>query len=310
MPEPGERDVSSARGWIALRVLVVLLLLGLLGFWVDLDRFRLLLGSLPAAVVLGVFACGSASRLVCSWRWSLLGQGLMPGSMGPLPLYRLGLLAEFVNLWLPTSLGGEAVRIWGIADGGDLPRATVSVGLDRLVGIAGLVLSLIPLGFLVRLPFPGWVVPSAVGAVLLGVGLALALRHHLAGRAGWADALASLAWPRIAGALLLSACAPWCIVAGFLVFFQVIHPLPAGSVAAFVLLTRFGRAIPVSFLGVNSVEGSMFVVGELLGVPSAVVALAVTLNFSDKLVHSLAGGLIELVRGGREGLRALANRSE
>lgn len=312
MPEPSEREVSSAGrlGWWALRVVVVLGLLGLAVFWVDLTALEELIRSLPPAVVLWVFACGSATRLVIAGRWSLVARGLMPGGPGPWVLFRLGLLAEFVNLWIPSSLGAEAVRILGVSGYGDLPRATVSVGLDRLLGIAGLVLSLVPLVFLVTLPFPGWVVPSAVLLVAVGVAVGLALRHRLVGRAGWADALASLSEARILGALALSACAPWLIVLGYHGFFSTVHPLPLGAVAAFVLVTRFGRAIPVSVLGMNSVEGSMLLLGELFGVPSEVVALAVALNFTDKLVHALAGGVLELLRGGSEGLRALAERRE
>lgn len=306
----GSEGRARKAGWWVLRLVVAALLLGALYLWVDWSALREVATRLSLPVVALVLLGGTGSRLVCTIRWNVVAGGLMQPPPGIVHLFRAGLLAEFVNLWVPSSFGGEAARIWRVSKVSDVPRATLSVGVDRVLGVCGLTLSLLPVPLLVELPLPGWVVPASVAAVLVAVGIGLALRDRVAGLAPWAGALAGLSLARVVTALALSTLAPWCIVAGYVVFFGAVHPLPLGEVAAFLLLTRFGRAVPVSLFGVNSVEGSMLVLGELFGIPNAIVALAVAMNFTDKLVHSVLGGVVELAANGREGMRALAAPGE
>lgn len=294
---------TAQRVWLAARVLLLVGLLAALWYGIDWAQLASIATALPPYVILLIVMCGTGSRLFGVVRWNFLCGGLLERAPGVPRLLRLGLLAEFVNIWIPSFIGGEVVRIWGVSEHADTASATWSVAIDRLLGLAGLLLSLVPLAFLVELPIPAWAYAAGVGLVATGIATGFLLRPWLLQRGGWAAALAGLHPPRVLGALALSVCSPWCLVVGYLMFFSYLHPLPPGHVAAFILLSRFGRAVPIQLFGINSVEGTMWVLGEILGIPREILALALAMNFSDKLTHSMIGGALELASNGTEVLR-------
>jgi hypothetical protein len=302
--------MTRQRAWILVRL--VLALVAVVALWraVDWSQIGAVASALNPAILLGVVLCGTGSRLTGVIRWNVLCGGLLPRAPGVPRLFRLGLLAEFVNIWVPSFVGGEVVRIMGVKEHGDVVSATWSVGIDRVLGLAGLLLSIVPLAFLIELPIPQWATGVGLVGVVGGLVVAFAIRPFLLTRGGWAAALAGLSVPRTLGALALSTLSPWCLVAGYTLFFSALHPLGTVEIAAFVLLSRFGRAVPIQLFGVNSVEGTMWVLGELLGIPREVLVLSVAMNVSDKFVHSMVGGLVELAVNGTGALRRLRTAEE
>jgi len=291
-----------------LRVLRGLFALGLLGAllgFVDWGRFAEVFVQLSPLTVLGMLLCGTGARLLGVLRWRVLCGGLLEHPPTVLRLFRLGLLAEFVNLALPSSLGGEVVRIWGVREHGSTAEATWSVVIDRSLGLVGLLLALVPVAVLVELPVPAWGVGMGLGAVGLGVVVGGWARPRLLRMGGWAAALARLDPLRVMGALLLSSASPWCLVGGYWLFFSVLHPISVPRVAVFVLFSRFGRGVPLQLFGLTSVEGLMWMLGRFLDIPAGAVGLSMGTNYFDKLVHSAVGGAIELLSNGTDLLRRL-----
>ncbi len=302
--------------WAVVRLVVLVLAVGALVNVVDWQRLTHVARVLSPVTILAIIACGTCARTVGVVRWwTVLGGLTATGRPSVLRLLRLGLLAEFVNIWVPSFVGGELVRIWGVRRTTDTATATWSVGIDRVLGLIGLVLAVLPVGLLVDLPIPTFAWLLAVLGVLLLLGVGFALRPWIAEHSEMGAALATLHPPRVLGALALSVASPWCLVVGYLLFFGTLQPgLGSGAVAAFVLLSRFGRAVPIQLFGVNSVEGTMWLLGEILGIPREILAVSLAMNLTDKYAHSITGGLIELAMNGTEvfgkALRGSAGETE
>ncbi|MEZ5582685.1 MAG: lysylphosphatidylglycerol synthase transmembrane domain-containing protein [Candidatus Competibacteraceae bacterium] len=137
---------STQRRWVVLlaKALVSVSLIGWILHqvdWPELGRQmnRLTLGSL-------VLALSSATCLlmlqgpVLAWRWSRIAARLH----NPLRFSRatgITFVGLFFNQTLPTSIGGDAVRVWlAHREGIPLRYATNSVLLERLSGLLTLVL--------------------------------------------------------------------------------------------------------------------------------------------------------------------------
>ena len=305
-PSPRRRALRWA--WGLLRVVLLVGFVGGLVSIVDWSKLAEIASALSPWTIAAILLCGSAARAVGVLRWWTLLGGLAPDRRPPiLHLLRFGLLAEFVNIWVPSFIGGEVVRVWGVRQHTPTSVAVWSVGIDRVLGLLGLVLAVLPLGLLVDLPLPPELWMAGVAALVVALGVAFLLRPRIAGLGGWAAALATLHPPRVLLALGLSSLSPWCLVLGYILFFGTLQPeLSVGGIAAFILLSRFGRAVPIQLFGVNSVEGTMWVLGEIVGIPREILALSLAMNITDKYVHSMAGGLLELALNGTELLGRVA----
>jgi uncharacterized membrane protein YbhN (UPF0104 family) len=81
-----------------------------------------------------------------AWRWQMVLRHC--GTHMPLPrTFRFNLIALFFNQALPSSIGGDAMRIWLAGRSANWRNAIYSVFLDRLIGmvaLAALVLACLP----------------------------------------------------------------------------------------------------------------------------------------------------------------------
>ncbi|MEN8376545.1 MAG: lysylphosphatidylglycerol synthase domain-containing protein, partial [Gemmatimonadota bacterium] len=133
---PGDRGAvrSSWTTWARLAIGVGLL--GVLLSRVDLSQRTIRIG---AEVVLGVGVTGALlllAQAVSALRWKEI-LGAQAPAWGF--LFRLYLIGNFFSLFLPTSVGGDAVR--AVAASRALPAraaAVTSVVVDRLIGVAAL----------------------------------------------------------------------------------------------------------------------------------------------------------------------------
>ena len=96
---------------------------------------RLDVGWLSTAIaVLGVQAVLSALR----WQRILDRCG---AAVSTRQAIRLTFVAQFFNQVLPSTVGGDAARIWFVAqDGAGWAKAVYSVAIDRIIGVAVLAL--------------------------------------------------------------------------------------------------------------------------------------------------------------------------
>jgi uncharacterized membrane protein YbhN (UPF0104 family) len=168
-PDPGPVGVTSSRGpWRTLvRLAIGLGLLAWLLSRIDFSRRTIELGS---DVVLGIAV--TVALLVLAQAVSALRWREILGAAAPTwgYLFRLYLIGNFFSLFLPTSVGGDAVR--AVAASRALPTSTpavTSVVVDRLIGVVAL-LAYLALGILVA---PAVVAQAGTAAEWQGPGLAL-----------------------------------------------------------------------------------------------------------------------------------------
>lgn len=138
-----ESSASSRRAltW-ALRLILGALIVGLL--LLQRGTAQKLAQSLSQTspwVYLGAVAFYLGGQALCAWKWQLLlrARGFSVGFGRCLSIYLAGM---FANLWLPTNIGGDALRVSLLGREGQIGTADAfaSVLLDRLTGFAALIL--------------------------------------------------------------------------------------------------------------------------------------------------------------------------
>lgn len=118
-------------------------------------------GADPAWILL---ACGLVlfDRALMAWRWLALLRPVMAEAMPGLgQVMRVFFVSSFVGTFLPSSVGGDAVRAYGLTRH-DVPGATAlaSVAMDRALGV----ISVLLLGFVSVLALTA---PTPAGIYLL-----------------------------------------------------------------------------------------------------------------------------------------------
>lgn len=290
------------------RWLRIALGLGLLGFLVS----RTDLGELDVrwdATMLLAVAAGivllAAAQALSAMRWRVL---LGPSAPGLGYLYRLYLIAAFFSLFLPTAVGGDAVRAaaatQSMADGG---KAVGTVVADRVLGVVALAAYLLVGLALVGGPaglglgqMVGGKTIGAAGAALAGLGLLGWLFRSRLGR------LFDFG-RRVGAALLELAQSPHQLVLGLLLGFAVQTAylfawlalakglglaVPTASFLVTVPLVSLSTMAPITLSGVGVREGAWILLLRPYGVPAA-NALALSLvYFGCWMVVAAIGGVL------------------
>ncbi len=254
-----------------------------------------------------------------AWRWQLLV--VRCGADLPFSrLFRLSMIGVFFNQTLPSSAGGDAVRIWLLGKQSTWRIAAYSVLLDRVIGVVALAVLVV-----LCLPWTLGLVRNPVGRaalLLIGCGciaagivfVALSWQRlqflqrwsptrHLAAAAG--IALSILRSPSSFIAVfgssiivhLLTALAAWCAARAVGADLPLLYSLYL--VSPVVLLT----VIPISIAGWGVREGAMVVAFGYAGLAQS-DGLIVSLLFGfGYLVLGIAGGLVwVLTSNGRDGV--------
>ena len=296
-----------------LKAGVSLALVTILALTVDVAASWTVMGRLSPGVALAAAAMLAATTLITAARWWLVMSVL--GS--PIAIRQAVALMFMGNLFsqaLPTSFGGDALRVWYARQRGTPYQAAISgVLLERASGLLGLAVVVaagmlimgarvdvlaLRLALLAALP----AVAAAIGVVALADRLALvgrvAVLRPLARLA--ADTRAIMAAPVFVALLALSVVGH---VVGGLAVFVVAHGLgvalaPWAAVAlvpAVVLITLF----PITLAGWGVREGAMVLMLSFAGVP-ADAALALSVLFGLLLIAAaLPGAVAWLVWRGR-----------
>jgi hypothetical protein len=274
---------------------------------VDIEAVRDRLSQIDPRWIVFALLLLLGQAFVGAMRWRRIVIGC--GAMLPLgQLVRFTMIASFFNQTLPSSVGGDAVRIWLVGKHTNWRVGTYSVLLDRVVGTVALAILVV-----ICLPWTLELVRNPVGrAALLVIGpgciaaglvfLFLAwerleilqrwsLTRHLAAAA--TVGLGILTSPRALALLfglssiihLLTAMTAWCaarsVGANLPLVYSVFLVLPV------VLVT----VIPISIAGWGVRESAMIAAFSNAGLPA-----------SDGLIVSLLFGASYLVLGAIGGL--------
>ena len=286
---------------------------------VNIDAVTNRLGHIDARwVALGLFFLVTQLATL-TWRWQLL----VARCGADLPyarLFRLSMIGVFFNQTLPSSAGGDAMRIWLLGKQSTWRIAAYSVLLDRVIGVVALAILVV-----LCLPWTLGLVRSPVGRaalLLIGCGciaagiafMALSWRplrflqrwsptRHLAAAAGIAMSLLRSPSSLIAvfGSSiivhLLTALAAWCAARAVGADLPLLYSLYL--VSPVVLLT----VIPISIAGWGVREGAMVVAFGYAGLAQS-DGLIVSLLFGfGYLVLGIVGGLVwVLTSSGNDGV--------
>lgn len=148
--------------------------------WRTVDRWYLWLG----------FVVYGAGIMVASFRWYLLLRHIRVPLSFPIVI-RLTLIGQFFNLFVPGGVGGDLIKMVYLKKeaGNRVPEAVLSVLLDRVLGLGGLLL----LGLFAVALNPSMLLHSSseMQAILVVVALA--------GLAGLVGTLLFLFWPYLGG---------------------------------------------------------------------------------------------------------------
>jgi uncharacterized membrane protein YbhN (UPF0104 family) len=262
-----------------------------------------------------------AQLSLCALRWQRIVQHCNTSDSSPFTAsnaFRYIFIAAFFNQTLPSTVGGDAVRIWLLArDNGDWKSATYSVLIDRVIGV-------FVLAFLVTvcLPWSFAVISDATGRIALlivGFGSISACLIFLAlgfVRWRWLDrwwltrqiaAAASNArdvFGSVSGGArilaysliihFMSATAAWCLAKA------VAAPLEWGQALFLVLPVLLIATVPLSIAGWGTRETAMVLAFGYAGLPESDGLIVSVLLGIALFAAGLPGGVIWIMDRGKQ----------
>ncbi len=304
----GGRPMGTAgpRRAVWLRLAIGLGLLAVLLARVDLSERTIRVGPEVLTGIAVTWILLLLAQAVSALRWrKILGEA----DAGWGYLFRLYLVGNFFSLFLPTSVGGDAVR--AVAASRSLPArvpAVTSVIVDRLVGVAalaaylGLGLVVAPAVVLGAAGGAEWRVPSA--SILVAATAAIAV----AAAATVVIARRSALWGRLAPAFelirrLRESPGTLAAVGGLSLVVQGLYivawallaaalglGLPAALFVAAVPVVSLLAMLPVSLSGIGVREGAWLLILAPFGVPAAdAIAFSLVFFVAFALVGAVGG---------------------
>jgi uncharacterized protein (TIRG00374 family) len=125
---------------LALRALVSIALLAYLLRRLDMDRWLEIVGLARFNLILPLVGLLLAERLFAAYRWwVLLRYTGVPISLPA--LVRINFVSTFLGIFLPTAVGVEFFKVYGLArQTSDLGLSLSSVLMDRIIGLTSLLL--------------------------------------------------------------------------------------------------------------------------------------------------------------------------
>lgn len=247
--------------------------------------------------------------VLVAMRWRQIA--LHCGAPIPAPTaLRYTLIASFFNQTLPSTVGGDAARIWFLARAGaGWQAATYSVLVDRIIGLAVLVaivavclpwlLDLVrdPLGRVSLLVVNGTAIIGTVAFMVIGHFQWHWLQRWWVTRhvAGTAKAALDVARSRDSAAIvitlsvvihLLTVASVWCAAR------SIAAPLDFGQSLLLVPPVILVATIPISIAGWGVREGAMMTAFAYAGLPDADGLIVSVLFGAGLFVVGMAGGAI------------------
>jgi uncharacterized membrane protein YbhN (UPF0104 family) len=317
----------SRAGWrrarVALRWIATALLLAWLARSADWRSVGPTLAAASPTWILAAAGCYVASQFASVARWRLLVHAIGIGGTYSrlLTAYFEGM---FVNICLPTSIGGDLLKVLRIGGLRNKTVAATTVIADRAAGVVALII-LLGLGVLLRfrdslptgtVPLTVIVLPILGAAPLIGIRRILqhfAKSENVAGRLVRAIPLLTAApWPRVLGWAL--------IVQGLNVAALAAAAQAIGATITFsgllvaTELASLATALPLSIAGVGVREATLPVLLAADGVPRS-VAIALGITWSAIVLSvGIIGGLGHIIEqrrasGDASKLRILNPRS-
>ncbi len=299
--------------WIKL--LLSALVLGYLGWTLDLSGIAALLKTADWRLVLLACCCLIIGQVLSALRWVWLARGLGLTVMmaRKIQLYFLGM---FLSLFLPSIIGGDVARGWLLARGKDNAAwpAAASVVLERMNGVAGI-------GLLVSFCMLFLDVP-VLWMLLWNAGVVMLFAMLLASPWWW-PRLAASGWSgKLSGWKTLPLTAPalqwaWWKSLPVSLLFQILvvqaHVLLGMAVGMelswfaygfMVCLVALASAVPVSFNGFGIREAGYVGIATWFGASAEAAGAMAALWVLVLLIAAIPGGIVLWNMGGMKLLQS------
>ena len=292
----------TPRALTAAKVVLSLTLLAWCLSNVQLVQLVPLLADARVAVLLALIPLIALEAAAGAWRFKLILD-----TVHILPLsthFAHYFVASYFNVLLPSSMGGDAVRVVMLKrTGADIAPATLMVFVDRVLGVLSLLTIALCAMFVAELPAPleRFVLVSFIAVAIAGLALAFGYRAIVSRTPSWAwleKTLSNLRGVRIAPrALFLSAAMSFVFQVLTIAFTSVIAvglrlDVSMTQVFALVPITWLATMIPLSIGGLGIREASFTVLFGLVGVsPTAALALSLG-TYAVFVVMALIGALV------------------
>ena len=296
---------TRARIMFWLRLVVGLSILGFLLTRIDLRAATVHPSPRLFAGVVGATALWIVSQAVAALRWKLI---LDDDTLPWIYLLRLYIIGTFFGLFLPASVGGDAVRAVATARSSERGgRAIASVVLDRgfgvlaTVGYAGLGLILAPHSLAVLGRALRWHVPAlaVVGLGILGAGVTLLiLCRSKRARGIWLDGVACLqdlirSPKRLLGVAALAIASQGLVV---LLWYTLSRGMNFGFTVSTLLwavpVVSLSALLPVTFAGLGVREGAWLLLLAGSPIPPASIVAFSLLYFVCNVLVGITGGVL------------------
>ncbi len=300
------------------KIVVTLAIIVFLFSRIDLDAMGRQLAHANSALLLLALALYFLAVVVSAFKWHIVtrAQNDLPASFGDLLTYSL--VGLFFGNLLPSNVGGDVVRAYGLARAsGKHEAAAISVLVDRLMGLtaflgSAVVMAIIAAFTLTRVELEQIEIATAIAAGLLIGGSALLFSRRFTERLKrifeWtpltrvqpiverilhALQIYRHRYDALALNLFFSACI---VVITTIVWYTVARALgsdvPILYFFLFNPLIAFVLLIPISFNGLGPKEATAVFFFALVGMPNE-MALAMSLIFHLLVVlTSLPGGVL------------------
>lgn len=315
--QPGRRRPGS----VLLKIAITLGLYVAIFFKIDIRTFWDTLQHASLGWVALAALCYAAGQWTSAWRWWLL---LAPVR---LPVAYLRMVAfyfvgMFFNIFLPTIVGGDAVKAVLLArETGAPARATMSVFMERNVGLLALFviaataawfappvsLMGLPVSTLVWLLFAAFVAINVVIFTPRAYQLVdrIIAMTPLAGMRARATSLYEAVVPyRRAIGPLTSALALSFVFQGVVILVVFLNanalsqPVPLSTLAVFVPLISLAGMLPISVNGLGVRDALYVLLFGRVGIDGPVAAVMAFLYFAVTLAASLPGGIVYMLQRG------------
>jgi len=318
--EPRQHGRRSP-GSTLLKVAVTIALYVAVFYKVDIRKFWDTLQHASLGWVALAAVCYAAGQWTSAWRWWLLLEPVRL-SVSYLRMVAFYFVGMFFNIFLPTIVGGDAVKAVLLArETGAPARAAMSVFMERNVGLLALfVIAATAAAFAPPVSLMGLPVSTLVWllfAAFLAVNVIIFTpkAYQLVDRI---VAMTPLAGLRLRATSLYDAVVPYrraarplaaslalsfvfqgvVILVVFLNANALSQPVPLSTLAVFVPLISLAGMLPISVNGLGVRDALYVLLFGRVGVDGPVAAVMAFLYFAVTLAASLPGGIVYMLQRG------------
>lgn len=309
--------------WYGFFLIKLVVSCGLIYWIVNRANMTEMINALQQAnvpLLIGAFCMNFLGYMLSVSRWQMLlkGQGILASRLFLLQSF---MVAFFLNNLLPSTFGGDAVRVydsWRL--GRSKAKAIITVFVDRFLGLIALIL-LVWSGLMFsweltkNLPlFPLWIAGSTVGVIGLGFVVfgnfnEIPPPFFLKGFKTWVKVVHGFqkildafkifkSKKHILGiALAISIVLQMNVIVYFFLVAQSLHfQIPLANFFFFIPVVLFIMMIPVTINGIGVRETAFVYFLGMFGVSTTEALTFAWLTYGFILVQGVLGGIVYLVR--------------